>query len=61
MQALHCEKCPYLEFFWSVLSHIRTRKTPNADTFYAVPEILIIALLVKTLVKFIDLQTEQNC
>ena len=54
--SLH-EKCPYLEFFWSVLSRIRTeygkilriplriqsecgkirsRKTPNTDTFHAV-------------------------
>ena len=42
------KKCPYLEFFWSVFSRIRTecgeirsmkirtRKTPNTDTFYAV-------------------------
>ena len=36
------EKCPYLEFFWSVFSRIqcecgkiRTRKTPNTDSFYA--------------------------
>ena len=35
------EKCPYLEFFWSIFSRIhtkfkeiRTRKTPNS--FYAV-------------------------
>ena len=46
-----CEKSPKLEFFWSVFSHIwtevslriqskcgniRTRKTPNTDTFHAV-------------------------
>ena len=40
------EKCPYSDFFCSVFSHIRTirsefekvrtRKTPNTDTFYAV-------------------------
>ena len=42
------EKCPYSEFFWSVFSDcvslriqsecrkIRTRKTPNTDTFHAV-------------------------
>ena len=29
------EKCPYSEFFWSVFSRIRTRKTPNMGTFYA--------------------------
>ena len=28
---------PYLEFFWSGFSHILTRKTPNTDTFHAVP------------------------
>ena len=30
------EKCPYSEFFWSVISRIRTRKTPNTDTFHSV-------------------------
>ena len=37
------EKCPYLEFFWSVFSliqskcgKIRTRKTPNKETFHVV-------------------------
>ena len=30
------EKCPYSEFFWFVFSHIRTRKTPNTDTFCVV-------------------------
>ena len=44
------KKCPYSEFFWSVFSRIwtvyapysskcgkiRTRKTPNTDTFYRV-------------------------
>ena len=30
------EKCPYSEFFQSVFSRIRTRKTPNTDTFHAV-------------------------
>ena len=34
------EKCPYLELFWSVFSpnawEIRTRITPNTDTFHAV-------------------------
>ena len=33
------EKCPYSELFWSVFSRIpkmRTRITPNTDTFYAV-------------------------
>ena len=36
------KKCPYSEFFWSVFSRIRTecrkirtRKTPNTDSFYA--------------------------
>ena len=35
-------RCPYLEFSWLVFSHIqsecekiRTRKTPNTDTFHA--------------------------
>ena len=43
------KKCPYLEFVWSVFSRIpsvpiqsecgkiKTRKTPNTATFYAVP------------------------
>ena len=34
-----CKNCPYWEFFWSVLSRIRTeygRKNPNKETFYAV-------------------------
>ena len=34
-RTLH-EKCPYSELFWSVSSRIRTRKSPNTDTFYAV-------------------------
>ena len=29
------EKCPYSELFWSVLFRIRTRITPNMDTFCA--------------------------
>ena len=46
----HCVKCPYSELFWSLFSRIRTgygeihskfrkirtRKTPNTDTFHAV-------------------------
>ena len=28
------KKCPYSEFFWSECGKIRTRKTPNTDTFY---------------------------
>ena len=31
-----CEKCLYSEFFWSIFSCIRTRKTPNTDKFYTV-------------------------
>ena len=30
------EKCPYSELFWSVFPRIRTRITPNTNTFYAV-------------------------
>ena len=30
------EKCPYSELFWSVLSLVRTKKTPNTGTFYSV-------------------------
>ena len=30
------EKCPYSELFWSAFYRIRTRITPNTDTFYAV-------------------------
>ena len=30
-----CEKCPHSEYFWSVFSSNRTRKTPNMDTFKA--------------------------
>ena len=36
--SLH-EKSSYSEFFWSVFSRIRTRKTLNTDTFYAVSPI----------------------
>ena len=30
------EKCPYSEFFWSVFSHIQTRKTSITGTFHVV-------------------------
>ena len=40
LSALH-EKCPYSGFFWSAFSRIRTRKTPNTDTFHAVENFLI--------------------
>ena len=30
------KKCPYSELFWSAFSRIRTRITPNTDTFHAV-------------------------
>ena len=30
------KKCPYSELFWSERGKIRTRITPNTDTFYAV-------------------------
>ena len=30
------EKCPYREFLWSECRKIRTRKTPNTNTFHAV-------------------------
>ena len=30
------EKYPLSEFFWSVFSRIRARKTPNTDTFHTV-------------------------
>ena len=30
------EKCPYSELFWSKCGKIRTRITPNTDTFYPV-------------------------
>ena len=42
-RSLH-EKCPYLEFFWSVfyrIVKIRTRKTPNTDTFHAVGKVVL--------------------
>ena len=35
------EKWQYLEFFWSVISRVRTRKTPNMDTFHAVPAVYL--------------------
>ena len=35
-ELLLSEKCPYSEFFWSVFSLIRTKKTPNTDIFNAV-------------------------
>ena len=31
------KKCPYLEFFWSECGKIRTRKTPETESFHAVP------------------------
>ena len=31
-----CEEFPYSEFFWSECGKIRTRKTPNTNTFYTV-------------------------
>ena len=31
-----CEKCSHSEFFWSKCEKIRTRKTPNTETFHAV-------------------------
>ena len=34
------KKCLYSELFWSVFSRIRTRTTPNTDTFYAVAKYL---------------------
>ena len=30
------KKCPYAELFWPLIHRIRTRKTPNEDTFHAV-------------------------
>ena len=30
------KKCPYSELFWSECGKIRTRITPNTDTFYVV-------------------------
>ena len=30
------EKGPYSKFFWSECREMRTRETPNTDTFYAV-------------------------
>ena len=30
------KKCQYSELFWSLFSRIRTRTTPNTDTFYEV-------------------------
>ena len=30
------EKCPYSELFWSKCRGMRTRITPNTNTFYAV-------------------------
>ena len=30
------KKCPYSELFWSIFSRIRSRITPNMDTFHAV-------------------------
>ena len=34
------EKNPYSEFFWSVFSSIRARKTPNMETFHSVTVML---------------------
>ena len=34
------KKFPYLEFFWSVFSFIRTKKTSNTHTFHTVTFIL---------------------
>ena len=40
-QLLVREKRPYSEIFWSECRKIRTRKTPNTDTFHAVFQIYI--------------------
>ena len=51
--ALH-KKCLYLELFWSIffpyLDWIRTRITPNTDTFYAV--LKIKKVVYNTIIKF---------
>ena len=39
------KKCPYSELFWSEWGKMRTRITPNTDTFHAVG-ILLSAFLV---------------
>ena len=50
LQTLH-EKCPYLEFFWSAFSCMRTRITPNTDTFYAFKEFFNNAKMNKMLLR----------
>ena len=30
------KNCPYSELFWSAFSRIRTRISPNTDTFHSV-------------------------
>ena len=49
VKPLQREKCPYSEFSWFVFScirtecgKIRTRKTPNTDTFHAVRETFVL-------------------
>ena len=34
-KSIKIKKCPYSEFFWSECGEIRTRNTPNTDTFHA--------------------------
>ena len=43
-----CEKGPYSELFWSAFPRIRTRITPNTDTFYAMVSTFGWSLLFRT-------------
>ena len=60
------KKCPYSEFFWSAFSRIRTKKTPNTDTFYAVlnrpkckgPKNLVYCVYLRNLLKTKNLTGE---
>ena len=49
-----CKKCPYSVLFWSAISRIRTRITPNMDTFHAVFNIVNSFRLRN---KFVDIET----
>ena len=42
---------PYSEFFWSICGKIRTRKTPNPDSFYAVYSIWALTNVLKSFFK----------
>ena len=47
------EKYPYSKFFWSECGKIRTRKTPNTDTFHAVYFAIIATKMCNRVCRFL--------